>query len=48
MTKKRNPRRAYDADGNEIEPMSLARYARARGPLRVGVLRHDRLRTADA
>ena len=23
MTKKRNPRRAYDADGNEIEPMSL-------------------------
>jgi hypothetical protein len=24
MTGIRNPRRAYDADGNEIEPMSLA------------------------
>jgi hypothetical protein len=44
MTRSRNPRRVYDADGHEIEPMTLSDM-RARDPLRLGVLHNDRLQS---
>ncbi len=41
---RRNPRRAYDAEGNEIRPMSLRDMGRAWRPVGAGDLPGDELR----